>query len=228
MTGRPASTSLATPSIRCSSAQQGPVAHRSAIDHGGHAAFHELASLAHERVEVGRAVGSAWRHQSRDHAGEDIRGHGGRSCVRRRGREMRSTMQHGAGGLAGLAGISGGKSGIRTISPPMKSPVDLGQDFLAALGRPFLGEELFDRIADTVVLSQRSRRPLCRGQRHVGSTLQSRRQSRSDRTDRARGLSRAARRLLRRSGSARVARRGSRSPGDWSCTFIPMAAMAGA
>ncbi|MGD0565307.1 MAG: AraC family transcriptional regulator [Roseiarcus sp.] len=31
----------------------------------------------------------------------------------------------------------------------MKSSVDLGQDFLAALGRPFLGEELFDRIADT-------------------------------------------------------------------------------
>jgi AraC-like DNA-binding protein len=27
---------------------------------------------------------------------------------------------------------------------------DLGQDFLKALGRPFLGEELFDRIADTV------------------------------------------------------------------------------
>ncbi len=32
----------------------------------------------------------------------------------------------------------------------MKAPFDLAQDFLAALGRPFLGEELFDRIADTV------------------------------------------------------------------------------
>ncbi len=71
--------------------QQRPVAHRSAIDHGGHAGFDELASLAHERVEVGRAVGLARRHQSGNHAGEDVRGHGGRSWFRRRGREMRTT-----------------------------------------------------------------------------------------------------------------------------------------
>lgn len=32
----------------------------------------------------------------------------------------------------------------------MKSPLATGQEFLAALGRPFLGEELFDRVADTV------------------------------------------------------------------------------
>lgn len=32
----------------------------------------------------------------------------------------------------------------------MTSPFALGQDFLAALGRPFFGEELFDRVADTV------------------------------------------------------------------------------
>jgi len=32
----------------------------------------------------------------------------------------------------------------------MRSPVALGHDFLAALGRPFLGEELFDRVDDTV------------------------------------------------------------------------------
>jgi PAS domain S-box-containing protein len=33
---------------------------------------------------------------------------------------------------------------------PMESHGDRGSDFLHALGRPFLGEELFDRIADTV------------------------------------------------------------------------------
>lgn len=32
----------------------------------------------------------------------------------------------------------------------MKSPVDLARNFLAALDRPFFGEELFDRVADTV------------------------------------------------------------------------------
>jgi AraC-like DNA-binding protein len=32
----------------------------------------------------------------------------------------------------------------------MASTLALGQDFLAALGRPFLGEELFDRVDDTV------------------------------------------------------------------------------
>lgn len=32
----------------------------------------------------------------------------------------------------------------------MKPHDDRGRDFLAALGRPFLGEELFDRLADTV------------------------------------------------------------------------------
>jgi len=32
----------------------------------------------------------------------------------------------------------------------MKPSADLGQEFLDALGRPFLGDELFDRVADTV------------------------------------------------------------------------------
>jgi AraC-like DNA-binding protein len=36
------------------------------------------------------------------------------------------------------------------MSDSMKPHADAGQDFLNALGRPFLGEELFDRIADTV------------------------------------------------------------------------------
>ncbi len=63
---------------------------------------------------------------------------------------MTVAAQHSAGGLAGLAGISGGKSGIRTISVAMEGSVDLARNFLAALGRPFLGEELFDRVADTV------------------------------------------------------------------------------
>jgi len=53
-------------------------------------------------------------------------------------------------GPAGLGGIAGAESGIRTISLAMKPSVDLGQNLVAALGRPFLGEELFDRVTDTV------------------------------------------------------------------------------
>jgi AraC-like DNA-binding protein len=49
-----------------------------------------------------------------------------------------------------LVGTAGGKSIIRTISAAMSPHPDHRQDFLNALGRPFLGEELFDRIADTV------------------------------------------------------------------------------
>jgi AraC-like DNA-binding protein len=45
---------------------------------------------------------------------------------------------------------TGGDLRIGTISAPMKPHDDQSQDFLRALGRPFLGEELFDRIADTV------------------------------------------------------------------------------
>lgn len=63
---------------------------------------------------------------------------------------MTVAAEHSAGGLASLARICGGESGIRTISIAMKASVDLAQNFLAALGRPFLGEELFDRVADTV------------------------------------------------------------------------------
>jgi AraC-like DNA-binding protein len=49
-----------------------------------------------------------------------------------------------------LARIAGGNSGLGTISVAMEPHADRGHDFLHALGRPFLGAELFDRIADTV------------------------------------------------------------------------------
>jgi AraC-like DNA-binding protein/PAS domain-containing protein len=49
-----------------------------------------------------------------------------------------------------LAEIAGGNLKIRTIFAAMKSVGDYGEEFLNALGRPFLGEELFDRVADTV------------------------------------------------------------------------------
>lgn len=49
-----------------------------------------------------------------------------------------------------LAEIAGGDLKICTISVAMKSRGDYGEEFLNALGRPFLGEELFDRVADTV------------------------------------------------------------------------------
>ena len=54
------------------------------------------------------------------------------------------------GGGSGLARIAGGNSGIGTISASMEPHGDRGHDFLHELGRPFLGEELFDRIADMV------------------------------------------------------------------------------
>jgi AraC-like DNA-binding protein len=49
-----------------------------------------------------------------------------------------------------LARDTGGDLRIGTISAPMKLHADQSRGFLDALGRPFLGEELFDRIADTV------------------------------------------------------------------------------
>jgi AraC-like DNA-binding protein len=61
-----------------------------------------------------------------------------------------SAREFATGGGSGLARIAGGNSGIGTISSAMEPHGDRGHDFLHALGRPFLGEELFDRIADTV------------------------------------------------------------------------------
>jgi AraC-like DNA-binding protein len=49
-----------------------------------------------------------------------------------------------------LARDAGGDLRIGTISAPMKPHDNRSQGFLGVLGRPFLGEELFDRIADTV------------------------------------------------------------------------------
>jgi AraC-like DNA-binding protein len=49
-----------------------------------------------------------------------------------------------------LAGIAGANLKICTIWAAMDSAADHGTDFLRALGRPFFGEELFDRVADTV------------------------------------------------------------------------------
>jgi AraC-like DNA-binding protein len=49
-----------------------------------------------------------------------------------------------------LARNTGVKSRTCTISASMKPHGDYRRDFLNALGRPFLGEELFDRIGDTV------------------------------------------------------------------------------
>jgi AraC-like DNA-binding protein/PAS domain-containing protein len=54
---------------------------------------------------------------------------------------------------------AGGKLKIRTISGAMKRFDKQSQDFLKTIGRPFLGVELFDRIADIVFfLKDRSRR----------------------------------------------------------------------
>jgi AraC-like DNA-binding protein len=61
-----------------------------------------------------------------------------------------SAREFAMGGGSGLARIAGGNLGIGTISFAMEPHGDRGDDFLHALGRPFLGEELFDRIADTV------------------------------------------------------------------------------
>jgi PAS domain S-box-containing protein len=54
------------------------------------------------------------------------------------------------GGRSNLARIAGGNSGIGTISAPMEPRGERGRHFLDGLGRPFLGEELFDRIDDMV------------------------------------------------------------------------------
>ena len=53
-------------------------------------------------------------------------------------------------GGSDLARIAGGNLGIGTISVLMEPLGERGRDFLNTLGRPFLGEELFDRITDTV------------------------------------------------------------------------------
>ncbi len=60
------------------------------------------------------------------------------------------TLQFLTTGRPGLAEIAGGDLKIGTIFAAMKSGDDHGEEFLNALGRPFLGEELFDRVADTV------------------------------------------------------------------------------
>jgi len=53
-------------------------------------------------------------------------------------------------GRPDLAGNTGVRSRNCTISALMKPHSDYRRDFLNALGRPFLGEDLFDRIGDTV------------------------------------------------------------------------------
>jgi AraC-like DNA-binding protein len=63
---------------------------------------------------------------------------------------LSGSADNGADAGARLVGIAGEDFGIRTILPIMASPLALGQDFLATLGRPFFGEELFDRVDDTV------------------------------------------------------------------------------
>ena len=129
--------------------QQRPVAHRAAIDDGRHAGRDQLPPLAHQRAEIGRPVGLAGRHQRRDRAGEYVRGHGGGSCLP--GRALGGDVQKLArNDRCDLARNAGGDLRIGTISAPMKPHDDRSRDFLDALGRPFLGEELFDRIADTV------------------------------------------------------------------------------
>ena len=56
--------------------EQGPVAHRAAVDHGRHAGGDEIATGGHQRVEVGPAGGVAGGHEGGHAAAEGI--HGGK------------------------------------------------------------------------------------------------------------------------------------------------------
>jgi hypothetical protein len=55
--------------------EQGPIAHRPAVDYGGHSYAYEFLSLSHQRSEIGCSVGLARCHQGRDASAEYIATH---------------------------------------------------------------------------------------------------------------------------------------------------------
>ena len=123
--------------------EQRPVAHRAAVDDGGHAEADELLALSHQRVEVRLARRRARRHERGDHAGEGV------LCHARLSRWATDASRYRRHDLTGGASRLGGKPspsfGFRKCGAhaPIEQPV-------AALGRPLVGDELFDAIPDTI------------------------------------------------------------------------------
>ena len=208
--------------------QQRPIAHRAAVDHGRHSG--SRSGLRPLRVSAPKS---------------GVRS--GLQGVISAGITPANTLSHGyflpffadrvrlgecqesaTGGRSDLARIAGGNSGIGTISAPMEPRGERGRDFLDALGRPFLGEELFDRIDDMVFfLKDRNARYVAVNEALV---------RRCGLPGKADLVGRTAREVFppllgdrfETSGTSAFCARAFRSMDDWSCISIPRGGRDGA